>query len=177
MSARFGSLGRPTPDPAEGLASNGLEKESVWDYPRPPEIRQEKRRVEAWAGPLLVAASEKALRVCETAGAPVVYIPPEDVNRELLRPAEGKTLCEFKGTASYFDVIAGERAIARAAWTYRRPTGPYAGLTDHISFYPALLECTLDGERVQPQPGRFYGGWVTAEITGPIKGEPGSEGW
>jgi uncharacterized protein (DUF427 family) len=124
-----------------------------------------------------VADSVRAVKVCETSGAPVVYVPPEDVAAGLLRPGAGKTLCEFKGTASYLDLVTPDRRVERVAWTYRRPTDGYTELRDYVSFYPALLECTLDGERVEPQPGRFYGGWVTAEIVGPIKGEPGSEAW
>ena len=175
--APFGSLPRPTPEPAEGLADNGLSRESVWSYPRPPEVRPEPRPVSVLLAGERIASSERALRVCETAGAPVVYLPPEDIEAGVLLPASGKTLCEFKGAASYYDVVGGGRKLERAAFTYRRPTAPYVELTGFVSFYPALLECRLDGERVQPQPGRFYGGWVTAEISGPIKGEPGSEAW
>jgi uncharacterized protein (DUF427 family) len=170
-------LPRPEPEAIEGTAPNGLPYESVWSYPRPPEIRPEPRPVSVSIGGESIGFSERALRVCETSGAPVIYLPADDLTLEALRPAAGKTLCEFKGTASYRDVVAAGHEIPRAAWTYRRPTRHYEQLADHYSFYPALLECRLGDERVSPQPGRFYGGWVTAEITGPIKGEPGSEGW
>lgn len=168
---------RPTPDPAEGTAPNGMPYESVWSYPRPPEIRAEQREVAVMLGGERLAQSERPLRVCETSGAPVVYVPPADIAMELLQPASGKTICEYKGIASYFDIEVGGRRVERAAYYYPSPTRRYTELEGYISFYPALTECRLDGERVEPQPGEFYGGWVTAEITGPIKGEPGSEGW
>jgi uncharacterized protein (DUF427 family) len=173
----FASLRRPDPEPAEGVAENGLPRESVWSYPRPPEIRPERRPVSVAADGHRVAFSERAIRICETAGAPVVYIPAEDIEPGILKPTSGKTLCEYKGAASYFDLAVGSLLIERAAWTYAQPTAAYAQLRDHFSFYPALVECRLGDERVRPQPGRFYGGWVTAEITGPLKGAPGSEGW
>jgi uncharacterized protein (DUF427 family) len=176
---RMASHPEPDPPPGDGPAPNGLPYESVWSYPRPPEIRTEPRAVTVALAGREIASSDRALRVCETAGAPVVYLPITDVVDGALVPAAGRTFCEYKGTASYFDVVdpdSGER-VERAAWTYREPTARYRELAERVSFYPGLLECRLDGEPVEPQPGGFYGGWITAEITGPIKGEPGSEGW
>ena len=168
---------RPEPEPAEGTAANGRSRESVWDYPRPPRIEPVDRRVRiAFAG-VEIADVAGASRVVETAGAPVVYLPPEEIVAGVLRPADGGSFCEWKGSASYFDVDAGGEVAPRAAWTYIDPTGPFAAIAGHVSFYPGLVECRLDDEVVAPQPGGFYGGWVTAEITGPIKGEPGSGGW
>ena len=95
----------------------------------------------------------------------------------MLQSASGSSFCEWKGAATYFDVVAGGEVARQAAWAYLDPTPHFAALRGYVSFYPRLLECRLDGERVEPQPGGFYGGWVTAEITGPIKGEPGSAGW
>jgi uncharacterized protein (DUF427 family) len=167
----------PQPDPAEGLAANGRARESVWDYPRPPRIEPEERRVQVSLGGIAIADSAAARRVLETAGAPVVYVPPADVAEGALRPASGTTFCEWKGTASYFDVLGGGRAAPRAAFTYESPATGFESIASWISFYPALVECLLDAEPVEPQPGGFYAGWVTAEIAGPIKGEPGSAGW
>lgn len=175
MSARFGR--RPTAEPADGIADNGRQRESVWDYPRPPRIEPVDRNVLVTLGGLAVAKSVRASRVVETAGAPVVYVPRDDLDEGALRPASGSSLCEWKGSATYFDVVAGEHVAERAAWAYLDPTPPFAAIAGRISFYPALVECRLDDEVVQPQPGGFYGGWVTAEIIGPIKGSPGSGGW
>ncbi len=168
---------RPEPEPAEGIAPNGRPRESVWDYPRPPIVEPEDRRVRVELAGALIADTDRAVRVLETAGAPVVYLPPETIAPGLLEPVRGSTFCEWKGSASYYDVVAGGERAPRAAWAYLRPSKRFEAIAGFVSFYPALLECRLGDERVMPQPGRFYGGWVTAEITGPIKGEPGSLLW
>lgn len=168
---------RPAPEPAEGIAPNGRRRESVWDYPRPPRIEPVDRRVQVVLAGDEIVDTVGAVRVIETAGAPVLYVPPDDVAAGSLRPASGSSFCEWKGSAAYFDVIAQGAVAPRAAWAYRDPTPPFAAIAGWVSFYPALVECLLDEERVEPQPGGFYGGWVTAEITGPIKGGPGSAGW
>jgi uncharacterized protein (DUF427 family) len=157
-------------------ASNGLPVESVWDYPRPPAIVPCERRVRVLCGDTLVAESDRALRVLETASPPTIYVPPADVQTELLEATSGHSVCEWKGNASYFDVVDAT-LVSRAAWTYEDPKPSYAELRDFVSFYPARLECFLDEEKVRPQAGEFYGGWVTDEIAGPHKGEPGTEGW
>lgn len=152
--------------------------ESVWDYPRPPRVEAEDRNVRVELGGETIAESDRALRMLETAGAPTIYVPREDVSADALRPAKGTTECEWKGTASYLDAISGQRVRPRAAWTYPEPKPGYESLRDRIAFYASRVDaCYLDHERVTPQPGDFYGGWITAEIEGPFKGEPGSEGW
>lgn len=119
------------------------------------------------------------MRVLETAGAPTIYIPSGDITMDFLRPSSGRgSWCEWKGTASYFDLISAETTSTQAAWTYLNPTPPYAKLAGHFAFYPARTDgCYLDKELVSAQPGGFYGGWVSADIVGPIKGEPGTLGW
>jgi uncharacterized protein (DUF427 family) len=152
--------------------------ESVWDYPRPPEIRPEPRRVEVTLDGVEVATSTRAVKVCETAGGPVVYVPRDDVVEGALRPSGGHgSFCEWKGAASYFDAVAGDSTATRAAWSYADPSPRFEAIAGWVSFYPALVECRLDGEVVRPQPGGFYGGWMTDEITGPAKGEPGTGWW
>ncbi len=161
------------------LADNGLEQESVWDYPRPPRVEPLERRVRVVLGEATVADSKRALRVLETASPPTIYIPAADVHADLLLQAPGeRSFCEWKGVASYFDIAAGERVAKAAAWTYARPNQPYAELAGHYAFYAGRMDaCFLDDEAVIPQGGSFYAGWVTAEIVGPFKGEPGTEGW
>ena len=175
MTARFGA--RPDPEPATGVAENGLARESVWDYPRPPRIEAVGRRVRVALGGTTVVDVPDAIRVLETAGAPTVYVPIEAVAAGVLRPVGGGSFCEWKGAAAYWDVVADGATARRAAWGYPEPNGAFADLRGLVSFYPALVECRLDDEPVSPQPGGFYGGWVTAEIAGPIKGAPGSVGW
>lgn len=153
--------------------------ESVWDYPRPPRVEPCRRRVRIVHGGETVADSVAALRVLETASPPTIYVPAADVRTDLLaRRDDRRTLCEWKGAATYFDVTAGGATAEAAAWTYLEPRPAYAELEGHYAFYAGRLdECRLDDERVRPQGGSFYGGWVTDEIRGPWKGEPGSEGW
>jgi uncharacterized protein (DUF427 family) len=153
-------------------------KESVWDYPRPPRVEPCDRRVRVELGGVTIADSDRGLRVLETSSPPTIYVPLEDVRDGALRPAKGTTECEWKGTASYFDGISGHRVRPRAAWLYPEPKPGYERLRDHVAFYAGRVDaCYLDDERVTPQPGSFYGGWITAEIEGPFKGEPGTEGW
>lgn len=105
-------------------------------------------------------------------------LPKESVWDYPRRSAAGKTVCEWKGTASYFDIAAGDRLAKSAAWSYRRPPEGYEQLAGCYAFYAGRVDAAyLDDEPVTPQPGGFYGGWITAEIDGPFKGEPGSERW
>jgi uncharacterized protein (DUF427 family) len=148
--------------------------ENVWDYPRPPALVPCARRVRVLAGGEVVADSSAALRVLETSHPPTIYVPPQDVRRDLLVPTGRGTLCEFKGRAEYFDVLGGREA----AWSYPDPVPLYADLRDHVAFYPGRVDaCYLDDERVEAQPGDFYGGWLTSDIAGPVKGGPGTLGW
>lgn len=156
----------------------GQGQESVWDYPRPPRVESTSRLAVVRFGGVEVASSGRCLRVLETASPPTFYFPPEDVRVELLEPGDRATFCEWKGTASYLDVVVAGRRAVEAAWTYRAPNRRYASLAGWVAFYPGRVEeCTLDGERVRPQPGRYYGGWVTDDVVGPFKGEPGTGGW
>jgi uncharacterized protein (DUF427 family) len=116
--------------------------------------------------------------VLETSSPPVYYVPPEDLRMDLLVPETGHTICEWKGLASYYSVVVGDRQLQQAAWTYLNPSPDFHALRDYLAFYPGRVDaCYLDGELVRPQPGSFYGGWITDEIVGPFKGDPGSEGW
>jgi uncharacterized protein (DUF427 family) len=151
--------------------------ESVWDYPRPPALVPSERRVRVEFGGRTIADSTRALRMLETASPPTVYLPLEDIVSECLEATAGHTMCEWKGAASYYDVVVAAARAAQAAWWYPRPSSTYAALRDHVAFYPGRVACYLDDERVRPQPGQFYGGWVTGDITGPFKGEPGTLGW
>ena len=154
------------------------QSESVWDYPRPPRLEEVARRIQVIYGGVVVADSTRAMRVLETSHPPVFYLPPEDVRRDYLSPARGGSLCEWKGRAQYFDLEINGKRVSQAAWSYPDPTPGFAGIKDHVAFYAGPMDaCLVDGERVIPQPGGFYGGWITAEISGPFKGSPGTEAW
>lgn len=156
----------------------GPGQESVWDYPRPPRVEPVRDRIRAVVDGRLLADTVQAVRVLETAGAPVYYVPPTDVALDRLRENDRQTACEWKGSASYFDYVDDERVIPSIAWTYRQPRPGYEAIRDHLAFYASRLdEAWVGDERARPQPGGFYGGWVTDAIVGPIKGEPGSERW
>jgi uncharacterized protein (DUF427 family) len=171
MSAR-----RLPPGVVPAVAGPG--QESVWDYPRPPRVEPVAARIRAVVDGRPLADTTRALRVVETAGAPVYYVPSPDVDLERLRPIEWSTVCEWKGEASYFDYEAGDRRIPLVGWTFRDPSPGYGAIRGHIAFYAGRVdEAWVGDERATPQPGGFYGGWVTSAIVGPIKGEPGSSGW
>lgn len=153
-------------------------QENVWEYPRPPRVEPTSEHVQVFLGGELVADTTSAVRVLETSHPPVYYIPLEDFAPDVLVPASGSTFCEFKGRASYFDVVAGSTRAARAAWTYPDPVPGYGLLASRAAVYPGKMDrCTVDGEEVQPQEGDFYGGWITGRVTGPFKGAPGTGGW
>jgi uncharacterized protein (DUF427 family) len=152
--------------------------ESVWDYPRPPRVEPSTRRIRVMLGGVTVADTTRALRVLETSHPPVYYIPPEDVRSEYLRPSRRHTYCEFKGQASYYDLVVGEREVRDAGWYYADPASRFEALRDHVAFYPGRVdECYVDDELVVAQAGDFYGGWLTSDIEGPFKGGPGTAGW
>ena len=119
-----------------------------------------------------------AFRVLETHHAPTYYVPTAAVLAGALQPASGRSLCEWKGAAQYFDVVAGDRVARRAAWCYPTPTPAFAAIAGHVAFYPGAMDlCSVAGVAVTPQPGDFYGGWVTPNLSGIVKGAPGTRGW
>ena len=153
----------------------GPGQESVWDYPRPPIAKRDARTVEVRDGRRVVASTDRAFRIMETASPPTFYIPPVDVNTEVLVPASGSSVCEWKGAARYWALASDPSKPI--GWSYPRPRARFDMIKGHFSFYPGRIECLVDGERVRPQPGHFYGGWITDDVVGPFKGEPGTGHW
>jgi uncharacterized protein (DUF427 family) len=153
-------------------------RESVWDYPRPPRLEEFHRRLEIFFGGVTIADTIRAKRVLETSHPPVYYIPPDDVKGEYLKETLGVSWCEWKGRARYYDLTLGDRTQERVAWTYPDPDPAFSPIRDHFAFYAGPMDaCFVNGEQVTPQPGRFYGGWITRNIVGPFKGDPRTEGW
>ena len=154
---------------------NSRSTESVWDYPRPPRLEPTSRRIRIVHAGQTLANTTEALRILETSHPPVYYLPPEQIRMDLLqRSASRGSFCEFKGIASYWNL----GSVADVAWSYERPTGAYAALAGHLAFYASRVdECWVDDERVVPQAGDFYGGWITADLRGPFKGATGTRGW
>ena len=163
---------RPEPD------KPGPGQESVWDYPRPPRLEEFHGSITVTLGGQTVASTTRGWRVLETSHPPTYYLPPGSFVDGALRPAPGSSWCEWKGQASYFDVVAGKTVAPKAAWTYRNPTVGFEPIAGAVAVMAAAVDrCTVNGEEVAPQPGGFYGGWVTSWVTGPFKGIPGSMGW
>jgi uncharacterized protein (DUF427 family) len=159
-------------DPASG-------QESVWDYPRPPRLEPDNREVIIRVGDVEIARTSRALRMLETASPPTFYIPFADADAQALvvRPEMGSSHCEWKGSALYWSIVLDGQRLDGAAWSYPSAAAPYEAIRDCFSVYPGRMICLVDGERVRPQEGGFYGGWVTNEIVGPWKGGAGSGGW
>ena len=155
-----------------------LKTESVWDYPRPPRAERSPRRIQVFYAGMLVASTERAVRVLETSHPPVYYVPREDVRVEFVTPSNRHSFCEFKGSASYWNLEVNGRLSTDAAWSYEHPSAGFESIAGYLAFYPSKVDaCFVDGELVQAQASTFYGGWVTSDITGPFKGAPGTESW
>jgi uncharacterized protein (DUF427 family) len=153
-------------------------QESVWDYPRPPALRRSHARITLVLGGEQVCSTDTSWQVLETSHPPTYYLPTGSFVDGALRPASGQSFCEWKGVADYLDVVGGSEVAERAAWFYPTPNATFAALRDHVAVYPGAMQtCLVDGEQVVPQPGGFYGGWVTSKVAGPFKGIPGSSGW
>lgn len=151
----------------------------MWDYPRPPAVVPTDSRVRVVHHGVPIAETRAAVRVLETSQPPAFYVPRADVAEERIVVGSGAhSFCEWKGPATYWSVVVGDTTVTDAAWSYERPTPPFAAITGHLAFYAQLLEeCWVDDEQVVANPGRFYGGWITSNVVGPFKGEPGTQGW
>lgn len=153
-------------------------QESVWDYPRPPRLEDTGKQLEVVFNGVTIAQTQQAKRVLETSHPPVYYIPPADIKLEYLLLMPHTSWCEWKGGAGYYAIAIGDKQTPNAAWFYPNPTPAFLPLKDHVAFYAHLMDaCYVEGEKVQPQPGNFYGGWITQDIVGPFKGETGTWGW
>ena len=154
-------------------------QESVWDYPRPPLVEPVTKRLRVEFDGVVIADTTNGHRVCETSHAPAYYIPPSDIDLNALVPADGASFCEWKGVATYFDVVGPSGRIAeRSAWTYTGPEHAFAVITNHIAFYAGMMDaCHVGDAVVRPMDGDFYGGWITPELVGPFKGAPGTRHW
>ena len=162
-----------TPDPVQPG------QESVWDYPRPPRLEPASKRLRIVHQGITLADTVAGFRTLETSHPPTYYFPPTDIDMARLTPsAQRGSFCEWKGVATYWDISIGGDTLFGTGWSYPDPTLPFAALRDHIAFYAAPFdEVTVGDERARPQPGGFYGGWITSDLAGPFKGIPGSQFW
>lgn len=157
----------------------GPGQESVWDYPRPPRLERVADSLCVEHAGRTVAPSAGGWRVLETSHPPVYYLPPDSIAPGMLRAKDRTTFCEFKGTARYWDLVDGERIVVRdAGWSYPSPAPAFSALAHHAAFYAGRVDaCYVGTERVTPQSGDFYGGWITSAIVGPFKGPAETRGW
>lgn len=167
---------KPRPHESSELAPG---QESVWDYPRPPALEPISDRIRVLFGEHTIADSNNALRILETSHPPTVYIPPSDIDFDLLKPSSKQSFCEWKGVAHYYHVVLKDGTrVGDAAWYYPKPHAKYKQLLDHVSFYPSRAKaCYWGDELVQAQAGDFYGGWITSKVVGPFKGDVGTGHW
>lgn len=163
---------RPRPDPV------GPGQESVWSFPRPAVAQPCPSRITIEHRGMMIVDTRASIRMLETSHPPSYYVPTDDITPGVLRRAAGTSFCEWKGSATYWDVMVGDEVLPRVGWSYANPSRDFVMLRDHVAFYAAPFDCCrVDGEKVQPQPGDFYGGWITSALAGPFKGIPGSRGW
>jgi uncharacterized protein (DUF427 family) len=167
-------MARPFPTPDVPLAG----QVSVWSFPRPAIAAATDSRLVVVLGGEIIAETRRGVMTLETSHPPSYYFPRADVAAAALAPADGGSLCEWKGSAVYFDVLGGGRSVGGGAWSYPSPSPSFAIIKDHVAFYPGRMDaCFVDGEPVVPQAGGFYGGWITARYAGPFKGGPGTSAW
>jgi uncharacterized protein (DUF427 family) len=156
-----------------------MKTESVWDYPRPPRLEPTARRIRIVHDGETLVDTSAALRVLETSHPPVYYLPPSAIAMDRLRRSASRgSFCEFKGVAAYWDLAATAGLVRDVAWSYEKPSTAFRSLAGYLAFYASRVdECWVDDERVVPQEGDFYGGWITMDLVGPFKGAPGTRGW
>ena len=155
-----------------------MQPENVWNYPRPPRIEAVPQRIRVVLGGALIADTRSAWRVLETSHPPSYYLPPDAFVPGALRPYQKHSVCEWKGAADYWTIMGGGRIERDAGWSYPDPHPAYAALQGHVAVYAGRMDaCYVGEEEVTPQPGGFYGGWVTRNLTGPFKGAAGTFGW
>lgn len=156
----------------------GPGQESVWDYPRPPRVEKTPKRIRIVFNGETIVDSTNAYRVLETSHPPAYYIPQEDIKMDYFTPTKRRTLCEFKGAASYYTIEVNGKVAENAAWTYNNPNPNFSVIKGYLSFYPSPMDaCYVNDEKAVPQQGDFYGSWITSDIVGPFKGGPGTRGW
>lgn len=156
----------------------GPGQESVWDYPRPPRVERTDAHLRVEHRGIVLGDTRRGWRVLETSQPPAYYLPVDDVATEWLQPSPRRTSCEWKGLASYLDLVLSDERVDEVAWCYPSPTAGFESIVGHVAFYAQKVDaCWVDGERVRANDGGFYGGWITSRVVGPFKGGPGTLGW
>jgi uncharacterized protein (DUF427 family) len=171
---------KPPIERRSGIAANGKAYESVWDFPRPPRLEFVSWHIRVVHAGQTIVDAPSAVRILETSQPPAYYVSTDHIDMAHLRPSKRSTVCEWKGVATYADLVdtAGTVLVTDVAWMYPDPVPSYSELAGHWAFYAQrVAECWVDDERVEPNEGSFYGGWITCNVTGPFKGGPGTLHW
>jgi len=153
-------------------------QESVWDYPRPPKLERFNGHVRIVFNKMTILNTDDVYRVLETSHPPTYYLPMSNFKHNVLQAAEGISMCEYKGRASYYDIVVDSKIALKAAWQYPEAKGAFEPIRQFVAVYAHLMDaCFVNDERVVSQEGNFYGGWITSNIVGPFKGAPETWGW
>jgi len=162
----------------ENIITPGPGQESIWDYPRPPKVELFTKKIRVEFADKVIAETNKSYKVMETSSPPCYYIAQDDINMDCLFKSAYKTLCEWKGSARYWSIRIGDKISKNAGWSYPKPWEGFEDIKDYIAFFAGRVDgCYIGDEKVVPQSGDFYGGWITSNIVGPFKGDPGTEHW
>ncbi len=146
--------------------------EIVAEYPRPPALVACSDHVIVEALGTRICETYDCQRVLETFHPPTYYMPPQAMRIDLLIENPRRSFCEWKGVAKYWDLVIAEEYLVGAIWSYPNPTTKFKSLTGWYALYPGRMShCSVNGEKVIPQPGKFYGGWITSQVLGPFKGD------
>jgi uncharacterized protein (DUF427 family) len=172
---KWRNMKRKRPD---NIATPGPGQESIWDYPRPPKVELFTKKIRVEFAGVVIADTTESYKVSETSSPPCYYIPQTDIKMDYLFKSAYRTLCEWKGSASYWTIQVGDKITKNAGWSYPEPWDGFEQIKDCIAFFAGRVDgCYIDTEKVVPQAGDFYGGWITSNIVGPFKGDPGTEAW
>ena len=134
-------------------------RESVWAYPRPAIAQPTRAHVQIVHAGVIVADTRSSARTLETSHPPSYYLPPSDTSPRMLQRAGGGSFCEWKGDATYWDGVIGDRVLPRVGWSYPRPTGPFQCLRDHLALRRALRSLQRRW-RTGHAPGRRVLRWL-----------------
>lgn len=160
--------------------SSATTKLNPRNFPRPPLCEKTPRHLQVKWNDHVIADTKEGYWVLETHHPPTYYLPQSSLQVPLHKNSR-QTYCEWKGKATYYDIEnpakSGE-VVKNRIWSYDSPTKGFESIKGYLCFYAGPWDCFVNDERVEPQPGDFYGGWMTSEIErSTVKGGPGTWGW
>jgi uncharacterized protein (DUF427 family) len=97
-------------------------------------------RVTVTFGGRVIADTDRALVLQESTYPAVYYLPLDAVDAEVLEPTSHQTYCPYKGDASYYSLVDGEKVVENAVWSYVTPYDSVTEIAGHVAFYPQQVE-------------------------------------